>query len=549
LLVTFERLDETMMKTASKTGFVSLAMLCGLGWLVVACPASLDDRCAEGACVGGGTQGEGGPIPEGGGADVVQPPDGCNVDAEPTSAPLCVVSEYGVFVAPGAKGDGSKQMPLGTIQQAIDVAISKGLPRVYVCEGDYPENIVIKNSVSLFGGFTCSWGKATKNPRVVPTTTGYAAAISGVQASVSEPMVVADLEFVGLGATAPGESSVGVFILESGGIHLRRIAVSAGSGQPGAAGAPFTSNASTTVLTGHSGVDTAGATKNDCACASYGSSTGGAGGNGGTAVVADGQPGLSGTAAPANPPATPPFDGKGGGGAPNPTGNCQNGAFGAVGTARKGGNGATSFGTPSSNGWTPGNGTDGEAGNAGQGGGGGGGDNLAGGGGGGGGGGCGGCGGGAGRAGQGGGASIALLSTNSQIVIEASQFSTEDGAKGGDGSSGESGAGGGGGGAVGKTGACGGREGGAGAGGGGGGGGAGGPSIGIAFSGPAPLLDGTAATTAKTHAAVKKLGAGGPRGVHGGGGAARIGGVLAGLGGADGTDGLPGDAFAMWHAP
>ena len=76
------RVNETMMMTASKTAFVSVALLCGLGVSVTACPASLDDRCADGACVSATSPVEGGVDTDG----AVVPP-GCKPEADPKDTP------------------------------------------------------------------------------------------------------------------------------------------------------------------------------------------------------------------------------------------------------------------------------------------------------------------------------------------------------------------------------------------------------------------------------------------------------------------------------
>jgi hypothetical protein len=519
-------------------GTTALVLACGIG-------TDCDFGLCEGPTVGSPEGGEG--SADGDGPDVVTPP-GCDPVAEPTSSPLCVVTGFGVFVAAGGTGDGSKESPLGSIQKGIDLALTKGLSRVYVCKGDYRENIKLSSAISLFGGFSCSWEKADDHPRVAPDT-GYALEIRSVSTTSQAALVVADIEFAAAAATSPGESSISVFVNGSSDIVLRRLKVSAAAGKSGNDGPQFTSNLFVGSLTGNPGITTAGALKKDCACVSYGMSTGGTGGNGGTAVSVDGKVGGIGGASPILPTLTAPFDGHGGAGATNPAGSCANGGFGQVGAPRTGGVGAKGLGTISTNGWIPTSGGDGEAGNPGQGGGGGGGDCLAGGGGGGGGGGCGGCGGAGGRAGQGGGGSIALLAMNSSIRLDRTELRAAGGGKAGNGSVAEAAAGGGGGGGGGIVGACGGREGGAGAGGGGGGGGAGGASFGIAFLGKAPVVDGSPVSTAKTHDAVKELGAPGGRGLRGAGGPARLGGALDGIAGADGLDGDPGEAFAIWQAP
>ena len=88
-------------------------------------------------------QAEGGPLDASeGDAGVDAPPAGCDPRADPKDAPKCVVSDFGVFVdaTGGADGNpGTKELPTKTIAAALGKL--GGKPRLYLCEGTYPEHV------------------------------------------------------------------------------------------------------------------------------------------------------------------------------------------------------------------------------------------------------------------------------------------------------------------------------------------------------------------------------------------------------------------------
>jgi hypothetical protein len=462
-----------MMKSASKTGFASLAMLCGLGWLVVACPASLDDRCAEGACVSATTPSEGGPMPDGGGADVVQPPPGCDVAAEPTSAPLCVVDDYAIFVAPDGKADalGGKASPVNSITTALTKVGNK--PRIYVCNGAYVDKIDITKSVSIYGGFECgTWMAASARPQIEAPAAGDV--VFKVDA-VAGAVLLSRLEFAAKPGSTQATSSIAAFINASPHVTFRGSKMTARLAESGADGAVGTTGSLLPPVTDLNGgvPETAGVGKGGlakmCSCSTGGISKGGRGGDlTGTIDGEDGQSkmmpsmpltatGLASTQAMCN--AT---------GVVGQTGsNAPPGADALT---------ADSVGVVSSNGWTPTDGPDGDAGKPGQGGGGAGSKSAGGSPGGGGGGACGGCGG-----------SIAVLALNSPITFETSELVAMDAGHGGRGRSGGTGVIGGIGGT--RAGSCSGGDGGRGGDGGAGAGGSGGLSVGVLHKNGAPAID------------------------------------------------------------
>ncbi|MBV9946525.1 MAG: hypothetical protein JOZ69_06735 [Myxococcales bacterium] len=475
------------------------------------------------------------------------PPDaGCDPSQDPSSDPPpqggCPITDAnGVFVS--TSGDdtdtGAMFHAVRSIGHALELAVQKHLRRVYVCQGQYAEQVVLDpthDGISIYGGLECvpaewHWSRDAGSTISAPTSL-YALRIDGI----TRPVVIADLSFssppgTGQDDAGAGASSIAAFISsEDAGVMLRRVQLHAGSGAPGRAGSPpptnhFSEDAGD--LQGNPAAGGAGGAAKDCPCAAWGDTQGGAGGAG----VPTAQDGDAGSATPA---ALAQRNRSGAGGAGETLGTpCTGGAAGADGVMRDdGGAGAAALGMVTDAGWRPTPGSDGLAGNPGQGGGGGGGAPMAGGGGGG----CGGCGGAGGFGGGAGGSSIALLLYRARLILDvASVFVTGDGGAGGAGGPAEVGQHGGG---VGITaGGCPGGMGGAGAGGQGGGGAAGGVSIGV-------MSDATSAITWQVsttfiHGQPGPGGAAGPGGM--GGSAANA--------GPDGTRGTDGVAPVMWMAP
>nr|UXE44893.1 hypothetical protein Hi04_10k_c3883_00002 [uncultured bacterium] len=178
------------------------------------------DMCDGGNCVDSGV-----PSVSGGGCDSSKSAaqGGCAVD-----------DTDGFFVSPnGADTNaGTKLAPFKTIGAGITAASGAALkPNVYICEGAYHENLVIKGApagVALHGGFDCaSWAQANKTSTISPTW------ISGqpsqwvlhVDAAAA---LVEGLLLNAADATDPGASSVAVFVTGSPGMTFRRATVIGG---------------------------------------------------------------------------------------------------------------------------------------------------------------------------------------------------------------------------------------------------------------------------------------------------------------------------------
>jgi hypothetical protein len=455
------------MMTASKTAFASLGLLCGLGLLITACPASLDDHCAEGACVAATSPGEGGLDAASGDGGPDASVDPC---VEKPTDPACLDENTALFVsAPNgnnADATGATGKPFKTIGAAL-AKITAAKRRIYICDGTYAEDLALTaahNGVSLFGGIDCTFKLVSTNKPVI------GASANPVKIDGTTGLAIADVAVEAKDATAG--SSIAVFV-NGGNVTLKRVRLVAGKGATAAASVlvPFTFP-NQMALDGNPATDGVAGKKGGAAkvatCPGGQTSKGGAGGDPGAPGLA-GEPNL-------------------GGGAGGTLTDCEiNSAGGKKGTAGMNpGNapGATTAGELQSAGWVASAGIAGPNGGPGQGGGGGAGYLGAGGSGG-----TGGCGGAGGPAGQGGGSSIALAAHQAKVSFVDSELQVKSGGDGGAGALGQ----------LGQTeygiggnrngSACNGGNGGIGGTGAAGGGGAGGSSIAVAYRGTKPEID------------------------------------------------------------
>ena len=449
----------------SKKALSSLALLCGLGWLVMACPASLDDFCADGACAPRASAGEGGVDGAEGGADGGDGGPMTDPCIDNPTALACLDESKALFVSNPNGNDqdaaaGTKKNPFKTINAAL-AKIDAKRRRIYVCEGAYFEDLALNashSSLSIFGGLDCAWNAA---PAIKPV---IGASANPLKIDGTAALAIADIAVVAKDA-ATG-SSIAAFV-NGGDTTFKRVKLSAGKGASGIA-PPIVSLTYPTPaeLIGNDApvVNTGGAAK-PFACPGGLITTGGKGGD-------LGQSGAAGTP----------------GSSPNPgtLSNCTSDVNGHPGVQPPAQPGATKLGDLSKGGWSPMSGETGLVGAPGQGGGGGYGNS-----GGGGGGGAGGCGGAGGPGGGGGGASIALAANAAKVAVVNSILEAQEAGSGGPGSVGQAGQSTFGGGGNRKGLACNGGNGGPGADGSAGGGGAGGVSVGVLFKGVRPTADDT----------------------------------------------------------
>lgn len=463
----------------------------------------------NGSGAGGGTNfGGGGP--------------GCDGKKTPFEDACVIHESFAVFVSPKGDdlyGDGSRSKPYKTFDQAISTAALDD-KRVYACAtaGAFDTQITLDSNsdgVELYGGFDCATWDYEKGTRT--QLTGPSSGVIEIADLVTGTRVE-DFEITAGAASSPGTASIGVVVGGSKNVHFARLKVTAGAGANGIAGytTPGVADAGKAGNPGKNACskDALGGAETVTGCGFPESK----GGFGGVAGVGVGSAGSGTDGAPTNLPGGLGGEGQDdtlpGGWSCATVGKGGNGTAGANGDD---GEGSTSAGMLSGGGWSSSSGGYGQNGGNGQGGGGGGslkapsscgptGPNppIGASGGGGGSGGCGGIG---GEGGKGGGASIALTVHESSVTLTDCDLIAKTGGKGGNGGKGQPG-GNGAPGAAGGTGACAGGAGAKGGNGGQGGGGAGGPSIGLAFKGEKPTINGGSVQIATAPAAGGADGAG-----------------------------------------
>jgi hypothetical protein len=420
-----------------------------------------------------------------------------------------------IFVSPLGNdvNPGTKQKPKRQIQAAVATLAAGNGRYVLAAAGAY-NRVVAVSGMHTYGGYDPgSWSRG--NDRV----TSIVGPSEGIEADGARDILLQLLAVRGT-VLDLGDNAYGIRAINSSSLLLQRVTVTAGNGQPGAAG-----------VNGDGGRSASPGQKGANGACDHGVKA--PGGAGGDSVVgriggkggdghyesrgSDGAPGIAGTPGGKGGPATP--------GSPDGTRHGQkggNGSNGAPGPAGPGGTNGTSRAV--STGWQGRGGVDGvygAPGNGGGGGGAGGGQDgffeINGTGNGGGGGGGGGEGGRGGTGGRPGGGSFGVWLSNSVLVAEESTITSGNGGAGGRGGNGGPGGPGGAGGPsngycyseLGEGGA--GGRGGDGGQGGGGGGGAGGPSIGIFKLGGAQ----TKLTLSGTKVVAGMPGAGGATGAGG----------------------------------
>jgi hypothetical protein len=432
-----------------------------------------------------------------GGAGGVITPSGCVPSENPG---VGVEDSCGVFVAASGSdmGSGTKAEPVATLTKAIALAGS-GERRIYLCAEQLEGAAKVPSGYTLFGGLDCAaeWvyiGGTTKT-----TLIGPADQIALVLQKGASTTRLEDVHVMARNATKAGGSSIAA-LAEGAAVELTRCTLEAGDAMAGAPGDAFTevAAAGTDGNPGNEACSASIVVPGDQVLNTCGeeSSIGGVGGLGLTNSGGPGDSGQPGSTA--------------NGGAGEMASACSDGLAGDPGMDGAPGPGGSGVGAIDSTGYTGVPGMSGAVGAPGQGGGGGGGSKggfavgkctvmaMAGGASGGSGA-SGGCGGGGGKPGGAGGASIALISLGAKLTFADASLIAKSGGDGGPGGAGQDGGPGGmngglGGGVPGAAlslkAACAGGPGGNGGKGGPGGNGAGGHSLGIAYTGATPPLDG-----------------------------------------------------------
>ncbi len=478
------------MRSVSTT-FLSLLPIVGQ---LTGCLSNANKDCDQNYIVCHGQGGASGVTtasgPGGGGAG------GSATGCDPSLEKNAVGNGCGVFVSSSqgddAMGDGSKEKPFKTIGKAASAKKA-----IYLCGESFSESVTLPSGIALYGALACAsdWHyDASKK-------TALTADADKIPLTVTKgdgESQIADLAITSKDATKPGGSSIAVLAVEAK-ATLKRVELTAGKGAAGADAPADVADPANDGADGKSPLEAGcqnkgiiGGGGGQKICQGNVDVSGGDGGSGSNGP--SGVPGGNGNPYPSGDPA----NGQGGK-AQDANSSCKAGNDGVSGPPGKAGDGATGIGMLTDKGYAGVVGGTGKAaGTPGQGGGGGGGGSKNGcadmtsygpsGGGGG----SGGCGGKPGTGGAPGGASLALVSISSALMLSDAKLTAPDGGAGGQGSTGQAGGKGHSGGfaAMGgkPSGTCNGGSGGNGGQGGAGGGGLGGHSIGVAYTGMAPAM-------------------------------------------------------------
>ncbi len=163
-------------------------------------------------------------------------PDDDGVDADCDGVDGSVASA--VFVVPGgARGAGRDWLTAPTVEEALAVAAKTQRTQVLMGAGQHQvaRTLAVPDGVSLYGGYTDDTFRTRRRG-----TSALRGPASGVLrwTGLTRPVVVDRLDLLAAEATAPGASSVAVWIEEAKAVTLRRLRVAAGDAGPAPAGRP-----------------------------------------------------------------------------------------------------------------------------------------------------------------------------------------------------------------------------------------------------------------------------------------------------------------------
>ena len=148
------------------------------------------------------------------------------------------LSVASLYVVPGGSGDGSSDDPLGSIQQAIDIADSSHIQVIYVASGEYHESVVIEDGVTIYGSRDPSnaWFASEVDSTVLfgQIINGHPVAV--LVQDVSATVCLRSVTIIAADATEPGEGSYGVSCVNSSDVNFRDCNIRSGNGAPGIPG-------------------------------------------------------------------------------------------------------------------------------------------------------------------------------------------------------------------------------------------------------------------------------------------------------------------------
>lgn len=161
--------------------------------------------------------------------------DGSTTELDTVQVWVLEDADQAIWVSPSGSSSnpGTRESPLGSIQEAIDAADNAGNGAdVYVAAGDYAETLTLRSRVSVYGGFDpVSWDRDLDLHR--PVVMGESVAVWG---NAANSLTLEGLEIVAADAVGTGASSIAILLDDSDGVLLSKNVVQAGAGAMGASG-------------------------------------------------------------------------------------------------------------------------------------------------------------------------------------------------------------------------------------------------------------------------------------------------------------------------
>jgi hypothetical protein len=144
-----------------------------------------------------------------------------------------------VYVAPGGTGDGSREAPLGSIQEAA--ALTQNAPGgrvVFLASGDYDESIDVAGEIHIFGSRDPSdhWNLSTNTTTIRALSDSALPVTYAIRISSADTVTLENLSIVSQDALIPGQSSHALVIENCHGVFINSCVVESGIGADGLAG-------------------------------------------------------------------------------------------------------------------------------------------------------------------------------------------------------------------------------------------------------------------------------------------------------------------------
>lgn len=227
-----ERALGTLGRFLRRFSFVGIAAGIAVGALWNGCAGSNTDY--NGNIVDGGYNGDG-------------PPPGSDLTCAKTPDPDVPDSNFvdnncdgidgdytqAIFASPNGDDTnaGTRETPVKTIAQAIKLAQQQGLPSVYLDKGLYSGSVTMVAGISIYGGYDSGnlWSRAAANDSQI---VGGTTAVTGTNINKETHLELVSVKSAD--GTSPGQSSYGVFIVNSSGpVILGQMKVNSGVGANG----------------------------------------------------------------------------------------------------------------------------------------------------------------------------------------------------------------------------------------------------------------------------------------------------------------------------